>query len=208
MNGRVAWLSAALVCAFAAGSFVRVRAKQAPAPLPPVMPEAVIKRYCIGCHNSKLKSGGLALDTMSLTDVAPHAGAWEKVVREVRARHMPPAGLPRPDERTYLAFLSSLETSLDTAAAASINPGRTDTFRRLNRTEYRNAIRNLLALDVDVSGLLPRDESSHRFDNVTVGDFSPTLLERYLTAARKISRLAVGTPARRPGAIRSRFRPT
>ena len=96
-------------------------------------------------------------------------------------------------------LLSSLENSLDRAAAAKPNPGRTDTFRRLNRTEYQNAIRDLLALDVDVSSLLPSDESSHGFDNVTVGDLSPTLLERYLSAAQKISRLAVGSSARSPG---------
>src|SRR5437016_3955435 len=112
---------------------------------------------------------------------------------------MPPAGLPRPDERTYDAVVTSLATSLDKAAAAHPNPGRTDTFRRLNRTEYQNAIRDLLAVDVDVTPLLPSDDSSHGFDNVTVGDLSPTLLERYLSAARKISRLAVGSPLRSPG---------
>jgi uncharacterized protein DUF1592/uncharacterized protein DUF1588/uncharacterized protein DUF1585/uncharacterized protein DUF1587/uncharacterized protein DUF1595 len=112
---------------------------------------------------------------------------------------MPPAGLPRPDEPAYDALVASLESSLDSAAAAHPDPGRTDTFRRLSRTEYQNAIRDLLAVDVDVSGLLPGDESSHGFDNVTVGDLSPTLLERYLNAARKISRLAVGSPVRSPG---------
>jgi hypothetical protein len=112
---------------------------------------------------------------------------------------MPPAGLPRPDESGYEAIVSSLAGALDSAAAAKLNPGRTDTFRRLNRTEYQNAVRDLLALDVDVSSLLPSDESSHGFDNVTVGDLSPTLLERYVAAARKISRLAVGSPIRSPG---------
>src|SRR5262249_56429550 len=92
-----------------------------------------------------------------------------------------------------------VEGGLTTAAATKPNPGRTDTFRRLSRTEYQNAIRDLLAVEVDVSSLLPGDESSHGFDNVTVGDLSPTLLERYLNAARKISRLAVGSPVRSPG---------
>src|SRR4029077_18409321 len=106
-------------------------------------------------------------------------------------RSMPPAGLPRPDESTYQALIAQLETSLDRAAAAHPNPGRSDTFRRLNRTEYQNAIRDLLALEIDASPLLPSDDASYGFDNVTVGELSPTLLERYVSAARKISRLAL-----------------
>ena len=163
---------------------------------------ATIKQYCTGCHNSKVKTGGLALDGVALDD----APVWEKVVRRLRARQMPPAGLPRPDERTYVGLISQLEASLD-ADAAKANPGRTDTFRRLNRTEYRNAIRDLLALEVDVSSLLPSDEAGHGFDNVTVGDLSPTLLERYLAAARKISRLAVGRPSKSPGGDTVTLRP-
>ncbi len=146
-----------------------------------------------------MKSGALALDSLDPDKVSHNPAAWERVVRRLSGRYMPPVGLPRPDEDTYKAVLASLESSLDGAAAAKANPGRTDTFRRLNRTEYRNAIRDLLALDVDVSSLLPADESSHGFDNVTVGDLSPTLLERYLSAARKISRLAMGSPIRSPG---------
>jgi Protein of unknown function (DUF1587). len=159
----------------------------------------VLNRYCTGCHNEKTKSGGLALDRLKDSDPGQHPEVWEKVVRRLRARSMPPVGLPRPDEGTYKTLLASIETSLDRAAALHPNPGRTDTFRRLNRTEYQNSIRDLLAIDVDVSSLLPNDESSHGFDNVTVGELSPTLLERYLSAARKISRLAVGTPSRSPG---------
>jgi hypothetical protein len=112
---------------------------------------------------------------------------------------MPPAGLPRPAEAAYDSVASSLESSLDQIAAAKLNAGRTDTFRRLNRTEYHNAIRDLLDLDVDVSSLLPSDDASHGFDNVTVGELSPTLLERYLSAARKISRLAIGGAMHTPG---------
>jgi hypothetical protein len=112
---------------------------------------------------------------------------------------MPPTGVPRPDAAKYDAFVSYLEGSLDRLAAAHPDPGRTDTFRRLNRTEYRNAIRDLLALDVDVSALLPTDDSSYGFDNITVGGLSPTLLERYMTAAQKISRLAIGRPIKSPG---------
>jgi len=165
----------------------------------PANERAVVKQYCFGCHNSKLKTGGLALDDVSGQAIGQHSEPWEKVVRRLRVRSMPPVGLPRPDERTYNALIASLETSLDSAAVAKPNPGRTDTFRRLNRTEYQNSIRDLLALDVEVSSMLPSDESSHGFDNVTVGDLSTTLLERYLSAAQKISRLALGTPSRSPG---------
>lgn len=160
---------------------------------------AAVKKYCVGCHNTKVKTSGLALDTMDPHSVGPHSRDWERVVRKLRTRSMPPAGLPRPDEAAYTALLSSIESSLDNAAAVKPDPGRTDTFRRLNRTEYRNAVRDLLAIEVDVTSLLPSDESSHGFDNVTVADLSPTLLERYLSAARKISRLAVGSPARSLG---------
>jgi hypothetical protein len=107
--------------------------------------------------------------------------------------------MPRPDESTYVATISSLESELDRAAAAHPNPGRTETFRRLNRTEYHNAIRDLLTLDVDVAPLLPSDDASYGFDNVTVGNLSPTLLERYVSAARKVSRLALGSPIKSPG---------
>jgi hypothetical protein len=161
--------------------------------------QAVVTRYCAGCHNAKAKAAGLALDSLDIHKAADKSDVWEKVVRKLRTRTMPPAGLPRPDEQTYKAVLTGLESSLDAAAAAKPDPGRTDTFRRLNRTEYRNAIRDLLAIDIDVSAMLPSDDSSHGFDNVTVGDLSPTLLERYLSAARKISRLAIGTPPRSPG---------
>jgi mono/diheme cytochrome c family protein len=165
-----------------------------------VPPErAVVNQYCVSCHSSKMKAGGLALDAVSAQNVDQRTDVWERVVRKLRARYMPPAGLPRPDEATYNAVVSSLVASLDSAAAAKPNPGRTDTFRRLNRTEYQNSIRDLLAIDVDVASLLPSDESSHGFDNVTVGNLSPTLLERYLSAARKISRLAIGSPSRSPG---------
>ncbi len=160
-----------------------------------------LARYCVGCHNTKTRTSGLELDVLSQAPVSAHPEAWEKVVRRLRARFMPPTGVPRPDEKTYQALVSSLETELDQAAAAKPNPGRSDTFRRLNRTEYQNAIRDLLALEVDVASMLPSDEVSHGFDNVTVGDLSPTLLERYLSSARKISRLAVGLPSRSPGGV-------
>ena len=159
---------------------------------------ATLDRYCVSCHNDKTKTAGLALDGLALDKVGENAEAWEKVVRKLRGRMMPPLGRPRPDDATYNSIVSYLETSLDRSAAALPNPGRIDTFRRLNRTEYQNAVRDLLALDVDVSSLLPRDDASHGFDNVGVGELSPTLLERYLAAAQKVSRLAVGSPLPSP----------
>ena len=116
---------------------------------------------------------------------------------------MPPAGLPRPDEATYDALAAHLETALDRAGGAHPNPGRTDTFRRLSRIEYQNAIRDILALDVDVSALLPKDDASHGFDNVSVGELSPTLLERYLAAAQKVSRRRSAVRCRRRRATSS-----
>ena len=169
----------------------------------PVAPQDVpaarasIDQYCAGCHNDKLKTGGLSLN-LDISRPGEHPEVWEKVVRKLRGRMMPPPGRPRPDERGYDALVAYLETSLDGAAAANPDPGRTDTFRRLNRTEYHNAIRDLLALDVDVASLLPKDDASYGFDNVSVGGLSPTLLERYLAAAQKISRLAMGSPVRTP----------
>jgi hypothetical protein len=160
---------------------------------------ALIKQYCTGCHNDKLKTGGLALDNVNVEKVSQNPELWEKVVHKVRARYMPPAGLPRPDEKAYQSLVSHLETSLDQWSAANPNPGRTATLRRLTRLEYQNAIRDLLGLQVDVAQLLPGDESSFGFDNIMVGELSPTLLERYLGAARKISRLAIGSPVKSPG---------
>jgi len=149
-----------------------------------------------------VKSGGLALDTVDVDHVDQNAVVWEKVVRKIRARAMPPPGpgRPRPDDASYDAFLSYLETSLDRAAALSPNPGRTDTFHRLNRNEYQNAIRDLLAVDIDAAALVPADDASHGFDNVNVRGLSPTSFERYVSAAQKIARLAVGSPVRAPGA--------
>ena len=168
---------------------------EAQQPPPPTAPHRLlVDQYCASCHNNSQKTAELALDVASARPVAEDAETWEKVVRKLRARQMPPVGLPRPDEATYEAAVSSLEALLDSAAAAQTNPGRTDTLRRLTRTEYQNAIRDLLALEMDLSSLLPRDESSQGFDNITVTDLSPTLLESYVSAADKISRLAVGRP--------------
>ena len=154
--------------------------------------------YCVACHNSDDKTAGLALDALSAEDVSQNPKAWERVVRKLVARQMPPADEVQPPRRAYDAIVSILEGSLDRAAALKPEPGRTLAFRRLNRTEYQNAIRDLLALSIDASTMLPSDDSSHGFDNVTVGDLSPTLLERYLNAAQRISRLAVGGAGRSP----------
>jgi hypothetical protein len=160
---------------------------------------ALVDEYCLSCHDQDHKKGSLALDTVAEEDVAKHPEVWEKVVRKLRVRQMPPVGKERPDEATYNAVIASLETALDRAAAGHPMPGRTATIRRLTRTEYQNAVRDLLALEIDAAALLPSDESSYGFDNVTVGDLSPTLLDRYVSAAEKISRLAIGRPTRSPG---------
>jgi hypothetical protein len=163
--------------------------------------------YCAACHSGDDKAAGLALDALCLEEVSANAKAWERVVQQLAARRMPPEEEVRPSERKYDAIIALLAGSLDRAAAEKPKPGRTATFRRLNRTEYQNAIRDLLALDIDAKAMLPNDESSGGFDNITVGDLSPTLLERYITAAQRISRLAVGTPSRSPGGETFRIRP-
>ena len=163
--------------------------------------------YCIACHDRDDKTAGLALDAIGAEEVGRNLEGWERVLRKLDARQMPPEGEVRPSGRKYDAFVSMLAGALDRAAAERPDPGRTDTFRRLNRTEYQNAIRDLLALDIDAAALLPADESSHGFDNVTVGDLSPTRLDRYITAAQKISRLAMGSSGRSPGGETIRIRP-
>ena len=167
----------------------------------------VVGRYCVGCHDAGTAKGGLDLTAVAAADVAHHPLVWEKVVRRLRGRQMPPTGKARPDEDTYAAVVSQLETALDRAAAERPNPGRTDTIRRLTRTEYQNAVRDLLAVQIDAAALLPADEAGHGFDNVTVRELSPTLLDRYITAAQKVSRLAVGGAGRSPGGDTIRVRP-
>ena len=153
---------------------------------------AVLNRYCVTCHNERLKTAGLTLDTLDLENAEKNAAVWEKVVQKLRTASMPPAGMPRPDPATYNSLAAYLETSLDRAAAASPNPGRPG-IHRLNRAEYTNAIRDLLALDMDGSEFLPADDSGEGFDNIAdLLSISPVLMERYMTAARRISRLAIG----------------
>ena len=168
-----------------------------------VAPRAVLDRYCITCHNDRLRTGGLTLDAASVdaADPSRHADVWERVIAKLRTGAMPPPGRPRPDETTYDAVAGRLEADIDRAAAANPDPGRTSTVHRLNRTEYRNAIRDLLALDLDVTPLLPGDETSDTgFDNnADVLSISTAQLERYLSAARTITRLATGLPPTGPG---------
>ncbi len=166
-----------------------------------------VSSYCVECHNSTTKTASLSLEASSLNDVSSNAETWEKVVRRLRVRQMPPAEALRPEESSYDTVIALLEEVLDREAVQHPRPGRVDTLRRLNRTEYQNALRDLLALDIDAAALLPADESSHGFDNVTVGDLSPTLLNRYLLAAQKISRLAVGSVGDTPDGDTIRIRP-
>ena len=162
---------------------------------------ALVDRYCATCHNDRLQTGGFSFDAIDVDDVAAHPEAFEKVVRKLRAGSMPPRPRPRPDQDAYEGFRARLERELDRAAASNPNPGRTETLHRLSRTEYRNAVRDLLALDADVDQLLPADDTSYGFDNIAgVLGVSPTLMERYLSAARKISRLAVASPVPSPTA--------
>ena len=155
--------------------------------------------YCVGCHNDRLKTAGLSLEKLTLADIPQHADVWEKVARKVRAGEMPPSTMrARPDSQTAIAFATHLESTIDRAAAARPNPGRT-MVHRLNRAEYSNAIRDLLAVDVRPGEWLPVDDSGYGFDNIAaVLSTSPALLDRYMSAALKISRLAVGDPATRP----------
>lgn len=185
--------------------------QQVPAPVGPAARPAtpdpasfkpVLDRYCVTCHNDRQKAGGMSLAAASLSDVAADAAIWEKVVRKLDAGMMPPAGMPRPEVATARALVTSLTGALDRTATASLAPKG---LHRLNRTEYANAIRDLLALDVDAAALLPPDDSSAGFDNIADAlGVSPALLERYLAAAMKIAPLAVGTYA--DGPVESTFR--
>jgi mono/diheme cytochrome c family protein len=167
---------------------------------------SVVNQYCVTCHNQTLKTAGLSLEAMDFSNVGADAEVWEKVVRKLRSGMMPPQGKPKPDDAIRNNFTSWLETSLDRAAARRPDPGR-PLLRRLNRAEYANAIRDLLALDVDPATLLPPDDSGYGFDNnADILVVSPVLLERYLSAAGQISSLAIGDLDTRPGSQTIRIR--
>jgi mono/diheme cytochrome c family protein len=156
--------------------------------------QATVQKYCAGCHNEKVKSGGLALTTFDMARVTENPEVWEHVIRKVRTGAMPPAGRPRPDKAVAGNLVAYLETELDKAALAHPNPGR-PALARLNRAEYRNAIRDLLALEIDAASMLPNDIAGHGFDNnADALTLTPMLTERYLGAAAKISQMALARP--------------
>ena len=158
----------------------------------------LVDQYCTTCHNQEMKTGGVSLEALDLTHVGGSADVLEKVVRKVRSGQMPPAGMPRPAAAAASSFVKWLEDALDRNAALNPNPGR-PVVHRLNRAEYSNAIRDLLALDIKAGSTLPVDDSGYGFDNIgDVLSVSPALLERYMSAARRGSRLAIGDPSLKP----------
>jgi mono/diheme cytochrome c family protein len=194
-------LAGLLALASAASTSVRAASPQSSAAQSSTQAaDEFLKRYCVSCHNDRLRTGGLVLDGLDTAHAAAHSEVWEKVVRKLRTGSMPPANRPRPDAATYDTIATWFERALDRAAADNPNPGIKPALHRLNRREYQNAIRDLLALDhlpkeMDISVLLPPDDASYGFDNIADAlGTSPTLLERYVAAAQKIARLAVGDP--------------
>jgi mono/diheme cytochrome c family protein len=191
-------------CVAAAASSVHTSPQQAaPTASVPPAPEEILGKYCVSCHNQRLRTAGLALDTLDATTPSVTPEVWERVIGKLRAGSMPPAGRPRPDAATYRAVASRLETEIDRAWAAHPNPGRTNAVHRLNRTEYSHVIRDLFAIDsrsLDVKSLLPGDDTADgSFDNVAeVLTISTAHLERYLSVARQITRLAIGLPPASP----------
>jgi mono/diheme cytochrome c family protein len=185
----VAWTAASLVL----GGAARDRQQDAATAPAPADHAALVGKYCVTCHNDKLKTAGLSLQDADLTKVPERAAVWEKVVRKLRSGEMPPSTVrSRPDPRAAAAMVTYLETTLDRAALAHPDPGRAP-VHRLNRAEYSNAVRDLLGVDVRPGEWLPVDDSGYGFDNIAaVLSTSPTLLDRYMSTARKISRLAVG----------------
>ena len=169
-------------------------APQQPVAGPTAAQRALLDQYCVSCHNQQIKTAGLMLDKADLSDIPGGAATWEKVIMKLRAGMMPPLGRPRPNQTAINDMVAFLEHGLDQAAAARPEPGRAS-LHRLNRTEYGNAIRDLLNLEIDVKELLPPDDESNGFDNIAdVLKISPSLLEQYLVAARKISAMAIGDP--------------
>ena len=173
-----------------------------PAEAPTSEHRQTLNRYCVGCHNDRALTGGFSVQSLDLDEVGRDADetvTWEKVIRKLRTRSMPPPNRPRPDENAYVSLAAFLEDRIDRSAATRPRPSRRHAVHRLNRVEYANAIRDLLALDINEKALLPPDDSGFGFDNIAdVLSVSPMLTERYLAAARKVSRLAVGDPALQP----------
>ena len=181
----------------AAAPAPRTTAAQAASAPPAVQPRAVVDTYCVGCHSGRTKAGGLVLEQLEI-DSPANAETWEKVIGKLNAGVMPPPSAARPDRATYQGLIDALETSMNRMAKAMPNAGR-PAIHRLNRTEYANAVRDLLSLDIDGKALLPADNSGYGFDNVAdVLTVSPGLLERYLLSAKKIARAAIGNAGTKP----------
>jgi len=195
---RLGVLGGAIVLGSLVAPGLRAQTAAPRAAAPPANPEAVLTRYCVTCHNERLKTAGFVIDPAQLALAGDHADSWEKVVKKLRTSAMPPAGAPRPDEATYDALASAIESTIDRAAAARPKVGTLPLAHRLSRTEYRNAVRDLLALgdlpkELSIDYLLPADNISSGFD--TIADLlfvSPSAMERYLDAAQKVSRVAIG----------------
>ena len=165
-------------------------AYQAPTPA-----RQLVTQYCVSCHNQKLRTANLTLDGADAEHVYNSAETWEKVIVKLRSRSMPPPGIRRPDNATYDAVAGWLESELDRAAVVHVNPGRSASLHRLNRAEYANAVRDLIAVDVDARAMLPPDEQAFGFDtNADALTMQPALLDRYVSAAAKIARLARRRP--------------
>ena len=184
---------ALLLVAAVANVETQTAQRPAPATAPPGA-QATVDRYCVTCHSTRVKTGGLALEGLAVAQAGQDPQVWEKVVRKVRTGMMPPANAPRPDRATLDGLAATIEATVDRAAAAAPNPGAPG-LHRLNRTEYANAVRDLLDLPIDATALLPGDDSSEGFDNMaSVLSVSPALMQAYVSAAARISRLAVGDP--------------
>jgi mono/diheme cytochrome c family protein len=202
--GRGVVSACAAMAWLAAVSLTPSSAVRAQAPAAATTPAAtLVSTYCVSCHNDRAKVGGFSLAGADATQVGRAADAWEKVIVKLRSRSMPPAGMKRPDNATYDTVSAWLEQELDRAALAAPNPGRPADLHRLNRGEYANAIRDLLGIDVDATALLPPDTQAFGFDtNADALSMEPALLDRYLTAAAKIARIAVGDPSVPPAVER------
>jgi cytochrome c5 len=193
-------LLASISANLSANQAAPVSAQRTTPTAPAVSPRELVNAYCVSCHNERARTANLMLDKADTEQVANSAETWEKVLAKLRSRTMPPPGVRRPDNATYDRIANLLESELDRAAAVHVNPGRPGQLHRLNRTEYANAVRDLLGVEIDAAMMLPPDEQAHGFDtNADALSIQPALLDRYLAAAAKITRLAVGDPTIPPG---------
>jgi len=200
-NRNIFGIGTACFAVFAAAAFGFQ--DKAPATSPATPAGELVNKYCVTCHNQKLKTANLMLDRADTAQVANSAEAWEKVIVKLRSRAMPPPGMPRPDNATYDSVADWLEAGIDRGAAAHVNPGRTASLHRLNRAEYANAVRDLIAVEVDAQAMLPPDEQAFGFENNAEAlSMPPALLDRYVSAAATIARQAVGDANMPPAFVR------